>query len=66
MDAYAYEQIFGEDGQVEPPRPTCATCANFRRVEMDGDAPDIWVCDTGCLVQACADDEACSGYEERP
>lgn len=26
--------------------------------------PDIWVCDTGHLVEADPDDEACDGYEE--
>lgn len=51
------------DAEGRRPDGTCRSCRNLRRVEMNC-GPDIWACDTGHLVEADPDDEACGGYEE--
>lgn len=60
MDLYAPYDNCGETDT----RILCSDCANLRRVEMES-GPDIWVCDTGCLVEADPDDEACSFFDWR-
>lgn len=61
MDLYA---PYDNCGSGEP-EWHCRDCINFRLVEMGGGEPDIAVCDTGFLVEADPDDEACNLFDRR-